>query len=146
MPTTQASQTNGSSDNQEEIFDDIVANTNPLMAALENRGTRDDTGLFVNQTSSFFNAKQNLLRISQLQNHRFRDYESDFQYSEVDQDKEMDLDIDKEDFESQEDNLSHFIDDEDRKIMLDFLHLKPIGDEEVGGVYCDTKQIRNNLR
>jgi len=48
-------------ENNEEIFDDIVANTNPLLAALP---TRDDlimANLYMHPSDAFFNAKQMLL-------------------------------------------------------------------------------------
>lgn len=52
-------------DQQEEIFDDIVANTNPVFAALPDAQQMAMANLFMNHNYTFYNAKSNLLRISQ---------------------------------------------------------------------------------
>jgi hypothetical protein len=46
----------GSQEQQEEIFDDIVANTNPILADLPNH----DLNLYVNHNEPFFNMKRDL--------------------------------------------------------------------------------------
>jgi len=48
---------NGNDDNQEEMFDDIVANTNPVLAALPNADDLIMANLYVHPTISFFSAK-----------------------------------------------------------------------------------------
>ena len=45
-------------DNEGEMFDDIVANTNPYLAALP------DANLYINHNMNYFDSKRNLLRAS----------------------------------------------------------------------------------
>jgi hypothetical protein len=51
------------------MFDDIVLNTNPVLAALPDTEDLIMANLYMHPTLSFFNAKQNLLLINNLNNY-----------------------------------------------------------------------------
>jgi len=48
-------------DQQEEIFEDIVANTNPMLAFLPNVRQLAESNLYINHSLSYFSVKRSLL-------------------------------------------------------------------------------------
>lgn len=103
-------------ESQEEIFDDIVANTNPVLAALPNREDLIMANLYIHPTLSFFSAKQNLLQITNTANY-FGNRASEC-YSQIDDTDKIEYDIDC-------DKLSQRSDQNETQMMLDFLALRP---------------------
>lgn len=85
----------------------------------------------MNHNNTFFNIKRTLLSSSQapftsslLDGPLVNRAGSEYDYSDNDEDK-MDLDIDHEDF----DQASHFSDEYEKQQMLNFLRLRPFGDQ-----------------
>lgn len=101
-------------DQQEEIYQDIVANTNPVIAELSVLRQVAEANMYINPSQAFFSAKQNLLRYSTTEDlapitrkHSFASFCSD-------------NDRDKIEFENESDaleNLSDFIDELDRDFV-----------------------------
>lgn len=91
--------------------------------------------LYVNHSHTYFNVKRNLLSTEAqfpYKNTADLDLEHDkeFNYSQAAESEiEADKDCDKEDI------LSDLSDSERQIMMLDFLQLRPVGEETVGGVW-----------
>ena len=96
---------------QDEIFNDIVANT--------------DINMYINPSSAAFNAKRNLL---QNNNQRPSTIFEGFGYKNAAsecQSIDDKLDFYDEDFEDYEnDHLSDFVEDSDKYLVFDFLRLR----------------------
>lgn len=105
------------------MFNDIVANTNPILAALPSREELVTLDLYQNHATGFFSAKQNLLR-----NYNLYKQPNDCLSCCEERDK---LDCEEEDI----DKVSFVSEDYDVHQMLDFMSLRPLDGQLVGGVY-----------
>lgn len=90
-----------------------MANTNPALAALPDAM---EVNLHTIHFGGFFNVKQNLLQINNYYNTQQRARSS---ASECMSDKDL--------FDEFEGQISEFSDEDDREMMLDFIHLRPSG-------------------
>lgn len=93
----------GSQENQDEIFDDIVANTNPVViSAFPESDHMIEARLCMHPSNAFFNAKQTLMMNNNLNSNMINNNPASECFSNFDdKDKiEYDLDLDKKSFAS----------------------------------------------
>lgn len=112
---------------REEMFGDIVDNTDHVFAALNSEDIVM-ANMYVHPSQGYFNMKQQLHSIN-----NFNPAVSEC-LSEKD-------DLDKLDYEIDYDIRSEFSNDEDREMMADFLHLRPVNGQELGGTYQPRRNI-----
>ena len=121
---------------QQEMFDDIVANTNPALAALPDAEQLAMANMYINPNYTFFNAKRNLIRASNS-DYNFYGFKKNIA-SELDEQENHligfdDYDIDGEDLE----NFSDFGDDDDKDI-LGLFRRNPERDQDI-----DLNEVRS---
>ena len=130
------------------MFDDIVANTNPVLAMAHSEIS--EMGLFINPTNTIFNVKNNLIRNNNRSGSTASDGESrgiaEFRHatyknpaSECGSDVDKEMDFDQEDHDLG--GASDFSNEDDRQMMLDFVRLKPTNEEDVGGIYRPRERL-----
>jgi len=106
------------------MFADIVLNTNPVLAALPDEDDIQVSSLFIDPGAGFFNMKQQLLQ------------------NQANTAVLLSEEEDKLEFDPELDFLSEFTDEQDKQMMLDFIHLRPSGDQLVGGVFQTPRRHR----
>lgn len=102
------------------MYEDIVANTDPVVGVLQiAAGQLLEANAYINPSMAFFSAKRNLLRHS--------NFDRIAPISRSVSSFCSDLDQDKIEFESEDaiENLSEFIDDQDQGLVNEFIKLEP---------------------
>ena len=101
------------------MYQDIVANTDPVMGVLTQAAQQLlEQNNYIHPSSAFYSAKRNLMSYRMVNEITplSRNCSNSSFHSDIDEDK-----IENEAFE----NLSEFIDDQDQDLVRDFIHFKP---------------------
>ena len=110
------------------MFNDIVGNTNPVFEDLPDADDIQVMSMYLHPGQGFFNIKQQMLQNNKVQNA----VSECLSYNDEDK-----IDYDEVEYEQ----LSMYSEEQnDTQMMIDFIHLRPINGEEIGGVFNNSNR------